>query len=209
MLLAIIACIAAGYILGGFNGAILISNWFHREDVRQKGSGNAGLTNFFRSYGGVDSLLVIVIDAGKTVLACFIGGWILRGIDPDMTQTGQMLCGAAAVIGHVFPVLFRFHGGKGILPSAALAAFMDWRAFLICLVLFALTLAVSRYVSLGSILACVAYPFLFWWCFSHNWAVVVIAFSLAALAIYMHRSNIVRLINGTETKFSFQKRSQS
>lgn len=209
MLLAIIACVVIGYLLGGLNGAILISRAFHREDVRRKGSGNAGLTNFFRNYGGLDSLLVIVIDAGKTVLACFIGRWLLGSEGSAMAQTGQMLCGAAAVIGHVFPVLFRFHGGKGILPCVALAAFMDWRAFVICLALFVLTLAVSRYVSLGSLAASVAYPFLFWWRFPQNWAVIAIAFSLAALAIYMHRGNIERIVSGTESKFSFRKRSQS
>ena len=120
-------CGVIGYLLGSFNGAILISRWLRKEDVRTKGSGNAGLTNFYRNYGGLDTLLVLLIDVGKTVLACFIGRWIMSAYDPAWFDEGAMLCGGLSVIGHVFPLYFGFRGGKGILTCGTLAAFIDWR----------------------------------------------------------------------------------
>lgn len=207
MTLYVIGCILAGYFLGNFNGAILISRWFHGEDIRKKGSGNAGLTNFYRNYGGVDTLLVLLIDVGKTVLACFVGGWILGACDPALTQLGNMICGGMAVIGHIFPVLFRFHGGKGILACGTLAAFMDWRAIAILLAMFIILVAITRYVSLASVICCMTYPFMYWWRFPDDWVLIVLAFCLGALAIAMHWKNIYRLIHHTENKFSFRKKT--
>jgi glycerol-3-phosphate acyltransferase PlsY len=209
-------CAAAGYLLGSFNGAILISRWFRHEDIRSKGSGNAGLTNFYRNYGGPDTLLVLLIDIGKTVLACFLGGWIIKAAgfasaDPlkDWTDEAQMLCGGFSVIGHVFPLWFGFKGGKGILTCAALAAFMGWEIIAILLGIFIILVIITRYVSLGSIIACTFYPFLFWWRCYRTPMLVILAFCLAALAIGMHHSNIKRLLNGTESKFSFKKKKNS
>lgn len=208
IVLLVIACVVLGYALGSFNGAILISRWFHKEDIRTRGSGNAGLTNFFRIYGGFETLLVLLIDVGKTILACFIGGWLMNTVHGSLPQTGSMICGAAAAIGHVFPLFFGFKGGKGILTCGALAAFMDWKAFVIVLTLFILTVAVTRYVSLGSVLAAVAYPFLFLWSFPENLVVIILAFVVAAMAVIMHRGNIVRLCKGTESKLTFRKKKQ-
>ena len=155
-------CALIGYLLGSFNGAILISRCFHKEDIRTKGSGNAGLTNFYRNYGGLDTLLVLLIDIGKTVAACFIGRAIMRAYDPVWFDEGAMLCGGFSVIGHVFPLYFGFHGGKGILTCGTLAAFIDWRIIMILLVVFAAIVILTRYVSLGSIICAILYPFLFW-----------------------------------------------
>ncbi len=213
-------CAAAGYLLGSFNGAILISRWFRHEDIRSKGSGNAGLTNFYRNYGGPDTLLVLLIDIGKTVLACFVGGWIIKAAgfasaDPlkDWTDEAQMLCGGFSVIGHVFPLWFGFKGGKGILTCATLAAFIDWRIIMILLVVFIALVLLTRYVSLGSIICAVLYPFLFWIRYpidknldDGTIMMTILAFCLGALAIYMHHGNIKRLREGTESKFSFHKK---
>ena len=217
IVLLFIVCAVIGYLLGGFNGAILISRWIRGEDIRTRGSGNAGLTNFYRNYGGFDTLLVLVIDVGKTVLACFIGGWIMHWTghdDPNLlsanwVKEAQMLCGGFAVIGHVFPVYFGFKGGKGILTCAALAAFMGWEIIAILLGIFIILVIITRYVSLGSIIACTFYPFLFWWRCYRTPMLVILAFCLAALAIGMHHSNIKRLLNGTESKFSFKKKKNS
>ena len=206
MTLAIIGTVLIGYFLGNLNGAILISRWFHHEDIRTKGSGNAGLTNFYRNYGGFDTLLVLLIDVGKVVLSCFIGGWLFGAVDPGLVRVGQMLCGGLAVIGHVFPAIFRFKGGKGILSCGTLAAFMDWRAIVILLALFILLVALTRYVSLASLICCLTYPFLFWWRFPDNWVLILMAFLLAALAAFMHRTILVRLIHHEEHRFSFHKK---
>ena len=206
IVLLLLACSVVGYLLGGFNGAILVSRWIRKEDIRTKGSGNAGLTNFYRNYGGLDTLLVLLIDVGKTVLACFIGGWIMGAYDPNWIKEGQMLCGGLAVIGHVFPVYFGFKGGKGILTCGALAAFMGWQIILILLAVFILIVALTRYVSLGSIICCVIYPFLFWWLYYRTPMLVILSVCLAGLAIWMHSSNIKRLLAGKENKFSFHKK---
>ncbi len=121
----IVIAALAGYLLGGINGAIIISRLLAHEDVRKKGSGNAGLTNFQRNYGNKGSLLVILVDVAKTVVACLLGGALLGQF--GMADTGRMLGGAACMVGHMFPLMFGFHGGKGVLCGAALAACMDWR----------------------------------------------------------------------------------
>ena len=195
-------CAVIGYLLGSFNGAILISRWIRKEDIRTKGSGNAGLTNFYRNYGGTDTLLVLLIDVGKTVLACFIGGWIIKAagytsVEPklDWTDEAQMLCGGFSVIGHIFPVWFGFRGGKGILTCATLGVFL-------------VVVLLTRFVSLGSIIGCLVYPFLFWWRYPQENKIMmtIMAACLAALAIGMHHTNIKRLIQGKENRFSFHKK---
>lgn len=209
LILLFAACAVAGYLLGSFNGAILISRWLRKEDIRTKGSGNAGLTNFYRNYGGMDTFLVLFIDIGKTVLACFVGGWIMQTCFPDWIEEAQMLCGGFSVIGHIFPLYFRFRGGKGILTCATVAAFMGWQIILILLGIFIIVVVLTRYVSLGSIISCVAYPFLFWWRFYRTPMLVIMSVCLAAIAIAMHHTNIKRLIHGKESKFSFHRKAQT
>lgn len=201
-------CGVIGYLLGSFNGAILISRWIRGEDIRAKGSGNAGLTNFYRNYGGLDTLLVLLIDVGKTILACFIGRAILGAYDFNWRQEGAMFCGGLSVIGHVFPLYFGFRGGKGILTAGTLAAFVDWRIIAILLGVFLLLVLITRYVSLGSVIACLIYPILFWWRYPGDDKIMmtILACCLAALACWMHRSNIKRLLAGTESKFSIHKK---
>ena len=196
LLLAVI-----GYLLGALNGAILISKFILNEDVREHGSGNAGLTNFFRSYGGITTLIVLAIDVLKTVLAALLGGWMLGRV--GYYELGTMIGGAFAVVGHMFPVFFQFRGGKGILCCAALAGAMDWRALLVILGVFLIALALTRYVSLGSCLGAIVYTPVFAWSFPDNLPVVAIALVLALAALYMHRENIKRLLSGTENKLTF------
>ena len=208
-------CGVVGYLLGSFNGAILISRWIRKEDIRTKGSGNAGLTNFYRNYGGNDTFLVLLIDVGKTILACFIGGWIMKmagfaSSDPKLnwTEEAQMLCGGFAVIGHIFPIWFCFRGGKGILTCATLVAFVDWRIICILLVVFLVVVILTRFVSLGSIVGCAIYPFLFWWRYPQENKIMmtIMAACLAGLALGMHHTNIKRLLHGQERRFSFHKK---
>jgi glycerol-3-phosphate acyltransferase PlsY len=203
MVLRVVLAILSGYIFGNLNGAIITSNLLLHEDVRAHGSGNAGLTNFLRSYGGLKTLLVLLIDIGKAVLAALVGMCLFA--EYDCAVVGKMLCGTACIFGHMFPIVYGFKGGKGILSAGALALAMDWRVGLIIIAIFAIVVVCTRYVSLGSLIAAVAYPFVYLAFFWGEWAVVLMALLIAAMAIFMHRANIHRLLTHTESKFSIHK----
>lgn len=154
MILKAILIAAAGYLLGNLNGAILISKLLVHDDVRRHGSGNAGFTNFFRNYGGFTSLLVILIDAVKAVAACTLGRWLLAS--EGLGLEGAVLAALAVGIGHDFPALLGFHGGKGIVCGFASALMLDWRVGLVAFVVFAGVYLTTKYVSLSSVLAAVS-----------------------------------------------------
>ena len=197
-----ILIVLIGYALGNLNGAILISKLIMHDDVRNHGSGNAGLTNYFRTYGGFQSLLVILIDVAKCVLACFIAAWLL----PEYGIQSRMVAGGACILGHCFPAAAGFRGGKGILCGAALAAATDWRVLVIILGLFILVTALTKYVSLGSLLGALAFAvgyLVFYW---GDWLTCGVGVAAAAFVSYRHRQNIVRLLQGTESKFTFRKK---
>lgn len=204
MLYPIILAVLAGYFLGNLNGAVTMSIFAGREDIRKKGSGNAGLTNFFRNYGGWDTLLVFVIDAGKAVLGALLGKALLAPY--GFAQQGAMLAGFAVILGHNFPALLGFRGGKGIICSAAVAAVVDWRIFVTIILLFLLFYGVSKYVSLGSCAGAVGYAaaacVLYW----KNLTMMLLGIAIGCLALFMHRENIVRLAKGTENKTYLRKR---
>lgn len=195
---AMILTAITAYLLGNLNGSVFISQIIAKEDVRNRGSGNAGLTNFFRSYGSWSTVLVLLIDAGKTVLACLLGALILQphGYEAE----GAMLGAVAVSLGHDFPALLGFKGGKGIVCGFAVAVVQDWRVALIILGVFVLTFAITRYVSLGSVLAAVAFGIGFIVLHHDNPWIVCGGVFLAVLALFMHRSNIVRLLKGKESK---------
>lgn len=201
MVWKILACIAIGFLIGGVNGAILISRFKMHEDVREKGSGNAGLTNFLRSYGGWATLLVVVIDFGKAALAC----WLATLILPEQRALAVMIAGVAVQIGHIYPVFFGFHGGKGVLCSAAVALMLDWRVFAIAISVFILLFILTRFVSLGSIVAMCTFAGLtvgFYFDQPFVWGLAIL---MAIIVIVVHRANISRLIHGKERKTYFHK----
>lgn len=197
-----ILIVVIGYCLGNLNGAILISKLLMHDDVRSHGSGNAGLTNFFRTYGGFQSLLVILLDAGKCVAACLIA----RDIVNEVPLTAVMAAGLAVILGHSYPAVAGFRGGKGIMCGAALAACADWRVFLLILAVFLVTVAATRYVSLGSVLAAAVFAVGFLAFHWQNWPVCILAVVTAAFVIIRHRANIVRLVQGNESKLNFHKK---
>lgn len=191
-----------GYALGNFNGALLISKMMMHDDVRSHGSGNAGLTNFFRTYGGIQSVLVIVIDMGKCMLACYLAALLL----PEHALTAKALAGAATVLGHSYPAVSGFRGGKGILSGSAVALMIDWRIYVIIMTIFGVTVALTRYVSLGSILATSAFGIcmlVFYW---GNWPALALTVGTAIFVIARHHKNIGRLLHGTESKLTFHKK---
>ena len=207
MLLNIVVAVLVGYLLGKLNGAVSMSVLVGKEDVRSKGSGNAGLTNFIRNFGGANAVLVILIDAGKAVISCMAGGLLLESY--DLYQEGLALGGVAVMLGHTFPALLGFRGGKGILSGFFVALMVDWRVSVVILAVFAVVYLISGYVSLSSVLAAAAFAIAFALLHWGNWFVVAGGVFMGALAIFMHRSNIRRLINGTESKTNLFKKGNA
>lgn len=196
-----------GYLLGGINGAILLSKLVEKDDVRRHGSGNAGFTNFFRNYGKRTSLLVILIDAAKAAASCLLGGWLLGRY--GLRTEGMLLGGLAATLGHDFPAFLGFRGGKGIVCGFAAALVTDWRVGLILLAVFALVYFLTHYVSLASVLCALGFFVSFWLFYPGRPFVLILSGCLSALAIFLHRENIGRLVRGQERKTYFFKRGET
>ncbi len=194
----VLITVLVSYLLGNLNGAVLMSNLLAHEDVRSHGSGNAGLTNFARNYGGMGSFGVIVIDGGKAALACLLGGLLLKPY--GMYLEGTAIGGAAVMLGHDFPALLGFKGGKGILSGFIIALTVDWRIGALIGAVFALFYLMTQYVSLGSVLAAAAFGVGFVVFHHDNPVVMLCGVAMSALAVFMHRGNIVRLIQGNERK---------
>ena len=198
MALRIVLIFVATYLLGNLNGALVISRLIAHEDVRTKGSGNAGLTNFTRNYGSSASIFVIAIDMGKAILACLVGGLLLKQY--GLYIEGVALGGLGVILGHDFPALLGFKGGKGILSGVTVALMMDWRLGLLVFGIFLAAYLATGYVSLGSVLSSGSFGFFYaFFHWEHTFAVIV-GFTLSFLIVWMHRANIVRLIKGQERK---------
>ena len=199
MILSVILAAVIAYLLGNLNGAVVISRLVAHEDVRTKGSGNAGLTNFTRNYGAATSVFVILIDVGKAVAACLIGGLLLKRF--GHYTDGIALGGLFVILGHDFPALLGFKGGKGILSGVTVALMMDWRiGLLVCGIVLAAYL-LTEYVSLGSVLSSGSYGFFYAWIhWGEGWFPIAVGLFLSCLIVWMHRSNIVRLVKGEERK---------
>ena len=201
---AVLLVMLLSYFFGCFNGSFMVSHFIIRDDVRKHGSGNAGLTNFYRTYGAKYALLVIACDMGKTVAACLLGSFFFRCLGWDGTL-GTLLAGLGCELGHIFPVFYGFRGGKGILSGGTIVWMIDWRIGLVVWVGFLLLFLLTKYVSLGSVWAGASFPFATWY-FYPDPVIVLLAFLLGALILWKHRSNIVRLIHGNENKFSVHRK---
>ena len=198
MALRIVLIFVATYLLGNLNGALVISRLIAHEDVRPKGSGNAGLTNFTRNYGSSASIFVIAIDMGKAILACLVGGLLLKQY--GLYIAGVALGGLGVILGHDFPALLGFKGGKGILSGVTVALMMDWRLGLLVFGIFLAAYLATGYVSLGSVLSSGSFGFFYaFFHWEHTFAVIV-GFTLSFLIVWMHRGNIKRLLKGEERK---------
>ena len=194
----IVLTVLIGYLLGNLNGAVCISNLVAHEDVRNQGSGNAGLTNFIRNYGAASSLSVILIDGGKAALACLAGGLMMEPY--GMYLEGMAIGGAAVMLGHDYPALLGFRGGKGILSGFVIALTIDWRVGVLILGVFLAAYLLTQYVSLGSVLASAAFGVGFAIFYHDNLVVMLCGVFMGALAVFMHRGNIDRLVKGNERK---------
>lgn len=194
-----------GYLLGSINTAVLISRTFYHEDIRTKGSGNAGMTNMMRNYGRGAAAATLVGDMLKTAVSVGIGALLAA-------EAGMYIAGFFSVIGHVFPVFFGFRGGKGVASTAALVLCTEPIAFFILIFMFICIVAATKFLSLGSIMSAMMYPLIL------NRVYVLIrdpggvpfvptavSFLVMVLVVAKHRENIQRLLKGTESKFTIKK----
>ena len=206
------------YFCGCFNGAVIVSKYILRDDVRNHGSGNAGLTNFFRTFGGPLTFVVILTDVLKAIVAILVSVWLGGLFDPRIlpaapleNQTMILVFfkywgGLFCLLGHMFPCMFHFKGGKGILSGGTIAIMIDWRIALVVWGGFLILAVLTRYVSLGSCWAGASFPFITWFVY-RSVPVTVLAVIIGGLILYMHRGNIHRLLTGTENKFTLHKKS--
>lgn len=195
---SVLALLVVPYFLGSINFGIIISKLFHGEDIREYGSGNAGMTNMLRTYGKRDAAITLIGDALKAVVAVILGR-ILFGI------SGGYVAGLTCILGHAFPCYYKFKGGKGVVVTAATIAVIDWRIFLVLLGIFILVVAFSKYISLGSVCGMLVFPLLVqvW---DRGLSInVLLSCLISALVIFLHRGNIKRIYNGTESKLSLSK----
>ena len=193
------------YFLGCFNGAVVVSRYILRNDVRNHGSGNAGLTNFYRTFGGPLTLVVILSDVLKAVIAELFAIWLFGTLSPLLIPFGKYWAGLFCLLGHMYPCTFQFRGGKGILSGGAMAIVIDWRVALVVWGGFLILAILTKYVSLGSCSTGVTFPIVTW-CVYRDPILLVIAIIIGGLILWKHRGNIQRLIAGNESKFALRKK---
>ena len=201
------------YLIGSINFSVLISKKMAGFDVREKGSGNAGTTNMLRSVGKKAAAITLICDILKGVISIVIAiivGNIAKNLDRELLL---QIAGIAVVLGHTFPIFFRFKGGKGVATSLGVLLMSNWQIGLICLVFAVVLMALTRMVSLGSCAAAVLFPVLTLFINQHYTVLTdgksgrvyfVYSVILAIIVLYNHRSNIKRILSGTENKLSFK-----
>lgn len=195
LFLIIIAVVS--YFLGGINGAIITSKYLFRKDVRDFGSGNAGLTNFYRTFGVKGAALVLALDILKSVIALLIGRALMGVV--GYPTVGKLFAGFCLMLGHLYPAFYQFRGGKGALCAAVVALMVDWRIGLICLLVFGITLIFTQYVSLGSIIGAACFPFGLW-AFGYTGLEIWLGLFCTLALVLKHHGNIRRIVSGTESK---------
>lgn len=218
MILALIVIAILSYLLGSLNFGIIISKSLNKDDVRSHGSGNAGSTNMLRNFGKKYAVMTIIGDMLKVAVAILIAYLVVKylghislskgssaqilGVDAKMFT--KSFAGLFCVIGHIFPCFFSFKGGKGVATAGGMVFMIDWRIAIILLAIFIITVAVTKYVSLGSIIMAVLYPVLIF-VFYKSLPLTVISAVFTIIVVVAHRDNIKKLINHTESKIGSKK----
>lgn len=208
ILLLMLVFAAVSYLIGSINTGILVSKIFYRDDVRNHGSHNAGATNVLRTYGKKAAAITVLGDALKGVVAVYIAMIFLNmlGILEEFKHIIIYISAFCAVLGHNYPIYFRFKGGKGVLTSVTVIIVLDPVIGLIALVCAISIMAISKYVSLGSIVGAVIVIALSVIMRRNDIYFIVLCICLAVLLILRHSSNIKRLLNGTESKLGEKKK---
>ncbi len=200
--------VIVAYLLGSLNFSIIVSKLLLKKDIRDYGSGNAGTTNSYRVMGGTKASLVILGDMIKGFAAIALVTPII-GDQPSLADFVEVMAGMAAVLGHAFPVFFGFRGGKGVLTTAAVVLCIDWKVCVIAIALFVIIVAITRYVSLGSMIAvgsAFVWFYLFYGFTPKGLMYIIFGLVLALLVVVLHIPNIKRLASGTENKFKFKRK---
>lgn len=207
----ILLTVAVSYLLGSVNTAIIVSKLLYKEDIRKFGSGNAGLTNILRTYGKGAAALTLLGDMLKTALAILFSAFLFGFYYKDGISLSEGYCymaGLFAVIGHVFPIFYGFKGGKGVLATATMALILTPVPFVILLTLFIIIVAISGYVSLGSVTVATLYPVMVHFYVNYRFEMPLYGITalctilLAIFVVWCHRENLKRIGNRTERKIS-------
>ena len=207
----IVAVIA--YLIGSINFSIILSKKMAGFDIREKGSGNAGTTNMLRAVGKKAAVITLICDILKGVVSILIAvlvGKIIKNLDNALLV---QLAGIFVIIGHTFPVFFKFKGGKGIATALGVLLMINWQIGLICLIFALVLMALTKMVSVGSIAAAILFPILVAFIDQNyivptsnsNWSYLVFSIIVSLLVIFNHRANVQRILNGTENRLSFKK----
>ena len=199
MLLAVLLCMASAYLIGSINPAIIISKKYFNDDIRAHGSGNAGTTNTLRTYGVKIAVVIFALDLIKAAVAIAIGSLILT------RAIGGAVAGLFVILGHNFPIYYKFKGGKGVACTAMVILMLSPASFVILLPVFIGIVALTRFVSLGSIISVMLFPLLTSVFYKQDGFVTLAAFAIMLIVVFMHRENIKRLLEGKESKISFGK----
>ena len=208
---AYIAMAIIAYAIGSINFSVILSKKMAGFDVRKKGSGNAGTTNMLRSVGKKAAAITLICDILKGIVSILIAiviGNIIKNIDKAALV---QIAGISVVLGHTFPVFFEFKGGKGVATSLGVLLLINWKIGLICLVFGVILIALTQMVSLGSIASAILFPVLTIFineCYIIPGNYIIFSIIICIFVAYNHRSNIKRLLNGTENKISFKKKAQ-
>ncbi len=209
--LPLLCTMVAAYLLGSFNFAVIVSKTVIKEDIREKGSGNAGATNMLRSHGVGPAILTTLGDLAKSIASVLLAEYVLFpafGCE-EFGRYGAYLAGVFCILGHMYPLYFGFRGGKGVMTTLGMMLILDWKVALICLGAFIVIVLISKMVSLGSILAVSLMAILTYFKLKYLQQVdgielvfcTAMAIFIAALLIVKHKENIKRILNGTENKF--------
>lgn len=203
-----ILCALIAYVLGSFNFAMILSKRMYNQDIREFGSKNAGTTNMMRTYGKKAAFFTILGDILKGIVAVIIGRFLMG------LMLGGYISAFFCIIGHVFPFLYGFKGGKGVATAIAAILVLNHYTFLVLIAIFVITVICTRYISLGSILCAAIYPLLTYYStmptdLLFKGLAFLFSFLMAIVVIAKHHENISRLAHGTESKFSFKKSKKS
>jgi len=202
-ILRLVILFLAAYMIGNINPAIILGK-LKGIDIRKEGSGNAGMTNMLRTYGKLSAAGTLAGDALNAVISVLIGRLVWGAV-------GAYAAGLACVLGHVFPVFYRFKGGKGVVVSMVTILMTNWKVGLILLLFFVILVASTKFISLGSVMCALIYPLLLSRMNTNSQEpqiVMVFAFAITVIIVVLHRSNIKRLIEGKENKLSFSRKDK-
>ncbi|MCX7861551.1 MAG: glycerol-3-phosphate 1-O-acyltransferase PlsY [Bacteroidales bacterium] len=201
----IVLCVVS-YLLGSIPTSVWVGKWFYGIDIREHGSGNAGATNTFRVLGAKAAVPVFLFDVAKGFMMPFVSVYFIESF-PNDPYLYKIIIGIFAVVGHIFPLFANFKGGKGVATLLGMTLGISPLPSLLAFSVFIIVFMIFRYVSLGSLTAAVFFPFFIYFFSNDSLSLWIFAVVAIVLLFYTHRSNIKRLINGTENKISFRKRN--